>query len=251
MDNSPMYDDAFGVGVGAEWDVVRHRLQLYDVQQSALFVSESHALEALAHLCGHGDVVPLLQAQRRAMSAAINRVLWDEGSGIYRQVDASPKQRGFSYAISPTSFYPMLGGVPTAAQATRLVADHLTNASEFCVSSTACNGYMPSISRADPNFWDNSYWRGRAWAPLHLLVWIGLSQPMYAEIPIVASARKALAAQSHALLMGEWRRHRRVYENYNSTTGEGGDVQNANPFYHWGAALAYVAMREASGAELR
>ena len=44
--------------------------------------------------------------------------------------------------------------------------------------------------------------------------------------------------------MGEWRRHRRVYENYNSTTGEGGDVQNANPFYHWGALLGYVALRE-------
>jgi hypothetical protein len=39
-------------------------------------------------------------------------------------------------------------------------------------------------------------------------------------------------SQAHALLMGEWRAHRRVFENYNSTSGTGGDVGNANPFYH-------------------
>ena len=34
-------------------------------------------------------------------------------------------------------------------------------------------------------------------------------------------------------------------QNYNSTTGIGGNVGDSNPFYHWGANLGYIALREA------
>ena len=181
-----MYYDTFGRGRGAEWATASHRVELYDVQQSALFVSESLALEALANVTGNVVLCPRLRKQRIAMSAAINRVLWDDGTGIYRQVDASPARRGFSPVISPTSFYPMIAGVATADQALRMVRDHLTNASEFGVEGTVVrakgsDGFMPSISRADPSYGDNDYWRGRSWGPLHLLVWLGLSSPAYAN----------------------------------------------------------------------
>jgi hypothetical protein len=33
-----------------------------------------------------------------------------------------------------------------------------------------------------------------------------------------------------------------VYENYNADTGEGGDVLNSDPFYHWGALLALIPL---------
>ena len=39
-----------------------------------------------------------------------------------------------------------------------------------------------------------------------------------------------------------------MHENYNSTTGVGGGVVNSNPFYHWGANLGYIALREAATA---
>ena len=45
--------------------------------------------------------------------------------------------------------------------------------------------------------------------------------------------------------MVEWRAHRHVHENYNSTLGIGCDVPDSNPFYHWGSNLGYIAMREA------
>ena len=60
----------------------------------------------------------------------------------------------------------------------------------------------------------------------------------------IDAARKGLCKQSLALLMVEWRAHRHVHENYNSTTGIGCDVDSSNPFYHWGANLGYIAMRE-------
>lgn len=99
---------------------------------------------------------------------AANATLWDESTGLYRQVDASSDKKGFSSAISPTSFYGMIGGVPSVTQAERMVKNYLTNSSEFCVDAgpefteegaETCPFSIPSISRSDPNYWDNSYWR--------------------------------------------------------------------------------------------
>ena len=139
-------------------------------------------------------------------------------------------------------------------QAERMVKEHLTNSSEFCVDAgdefTAvgaqrCPFSLPSISRSDPNFWDNSYWRGRIWGPTNLLTWLGLSNPAYASSARITAARKGLCKQSLNLLMVEWQEHRHVHENYNATLGIGCDVDNSNPFYHWGSNLGYIAMREA------
>ena len=253
MDNSPMYYNAFN-DTQASWDSAAGRLQLYDVQMSALFVSESIALQQLAVLVAQPAALPMLSTQAKTMAALVNGSLWDETTGIYRQRDASPAKLGFSPVLSPTSFYPMLGGIPSEAQAERMIANHLTNASEFCVdpgapefesSAERCPYAIPSISRSDPNFWDNTYWRGRIWGPLNLLVWLSLSHPKYAAMPRVASARKGLCAQAHAALMVEWREKHHVHENLNATNGQGCDVGNSNPFYHWGALSGYISMREA------
>lgn len=77
------------------------------------------------------------------------------------------------------------------------------------------------------------------------MTWFGLSAPPYADKPIFKAARQGLCRQSAALLMGEWLEFHHVHENYNSTTGRGGDVDNSNPFYHWGANLGWIAMQEA------
>ena len=130
-------------GIAADFDGTLGRLQLYDVQMSSLFVSESHALQALAPLAGQpAGVVAQLARQSADVTALMQSVLWDANTKIYRQVDASPKRRGFSAAISPTSFYPMIAGVATVPQAEAMVTGHLTNASEFCVD--------PGTDFADP-----------------------------------------------------------------------------------------------------
>jgi putative isomerase len=37
-----------------------------------------------------------------------------------------------------------------------------------------------------------------------------------------------------------------LHENYNSNTGEGGDVTNCDAFYHWGALLGLIEWIEDS-----
>ena len=46
--------------------------------QSALFVSESQALQALAAVAGATAAAPALERQGRAMAALVNGSLWDE-----------------------------------------------------------------------------------------------------------------------------------------------------------------------------
>ena len=243
MDNSPMYYDSFGPGQGASWDDVSNRVQLFDVQHSALFVAESNALQQLARAAGApAKVVAELRAQGQEIAGLINELLWDNATGIYRQRDASGQQLGFSPSVSPTSFYPMLAGIATPAQVDRLLADHLLSASGFGVGVAGTPFFLPSISRDNPAFFDNNYWRGRAWGPLHLLTWLSLSN--YIGQPGVAAARRALSDQAAQLLLGDWLSLRQVHENYNATLGTGNDVINSNPFYHWGANLAYIKLRE-------
>lgn len=164
---------------------------------------------------------------------------------------AANTSRTFSPVLSPTSFYPMMSGIPSVAMAETMVRRHLTNSSEFCVDpgeefesessvQGACPYAIPSVSRSDPNFWDNTYWRGRIWGPLNLLVWISLSHEDYSKVPRIAAARKSLCAQAHAALMVEWRSKRHVHENLNATTADGCDVDNSNPFYHWYAKRACI-----------
>ena len=97
---------------------------------------------------------------------------------------------------------------------------------------------MPSISRNDPAYEDQDYWRGRIWAPLNFLVYLAMRQAR------ISSARKDLSQKSKELLLKEWLENGHVHENYNGTTGEGCDVINSDKFYHWGALLSLISLIE-------
>ncbi len=98
---------------------------------------------------------------------------------------------------------------------------------------------IPSISRNDPAFNDNDYWRGRIWAPMNFLVYLGLRNY---DLP---EARKILSDKSLELIMKDWNKDHHVYENYNAVTGEGADVSNSDGFYSWGGLLALIPLMEA------
>ena len=54
---------------------------------------------------------------------------------------------------------------------------------------------------------------------------------------------KTLAEKSLRIFEPEWKENRHVHENYNAITGEGCDVPSSDKFYHWGALLAAIALR--------
>ena len=72
------------------------------MQQSALFVSESLALQKLAAVAGAETSLPLLQQQSATMAALINGSLWDDATGIYRQRDATGAPHYHTHARAHT-----------------------------------------------------------------------------------------------------------------------------------------------------
>jgi putative isomerase len=233
LDNSPMWDDA-------NYDNSTNRLLLWDVGLNAMVVRDCQELIEMATILGRSvQVIDKLKQRREQLINMMNEHLWNDDFGLY--LNKHTDSMSLSYRLSPCNFYPLLvKGLVTDEQAVKMMK-HLTNETEFCVSKK-CPYSLPSIARNDPAFKDNTYWRGRIWAPMNFLVYLGLKE--YDHIPDVKNARHVLCDQSKSLLLYNWRKYGHIQENYNALTGEGCDVVNADPFYHWGALNAMMNLLE-------
>jgi len=223
LDNSPMYDDV-------PFDPKTNTMQLADVGLLSLYIMDCNSMAEMATILG--KTADANEVHKRALFYTKQlATLWDEKTGIFlnRRMDNNVK----SYRLSPTNFYPMLARACTQQQAERMIKEHYYNPREFYGEYV-----MPSIARNDTGFKDNSYWRGRIWGPMNFLVYMGM------ENYDLEAARADLITKSKALLMKNWKADGGVYENYNSITGVGADVTNADGFYHWGALLTFMEFIE-------
>ncbi len=224
LDNSPMYDDAV-------YDRISHQMLLADVGLVSLYINDCRSLSEIAAVLGRTEEEREL-GERAARFSAKLETLWDAGSGLYLNRDLLTGE--FSHRLSPTLFYPLLAKVPDQKQAERMIKEHFYDPGEFWGEFI-----MPSIARNDPAFKDNHYWRGRIWAPMNFLVYLGLRNY---DLP---EARKDMAEKSENLLLRSWLGERHVYENYNAETGRGDDAGSwSDEFYHWGALLGFISLME-------
>ena len=221
LDNSTMYD-------GAPYDSTTRLQQLADVGLMSLYIEDCRALADIAKELNKPDVEKELH-QRAATYAASLKTLWNDKFGLFlnKRLDNGE----FSYRLSPTLFYPLLAGVATQQQAERMVAEHFYNPKEFWGE-----WILPSSARNDTAYHDNTYWRGRIWAPMNFLVYLGFRNYNSPE------AKKDLVEKSKKLLLKSWLSNQYIYENYNAETGEGDDVANSDKFYHWGALLGFISL---------
>ena len=223
LDNSPMYD-------GVPFNKQKHLLEQHDVGMSSLYIMDCDYLALIAEELGYKKDVTELR--KRAEYYRNNLAgLWDDKTGFY--YNRSTRDLKFNYRTSPTCFYPLLAKVPTQSQAERMIKEHLLDTDEFWGEYV-----IPSVPKNDPAFKDNEYWRGRIWAPLNFLVYLGLNNYEFPEV------RHAFAEKSQKLLLKSWLSHGYVFENYNALTGEGDDVVRSDKFYHWGALLGYISLME-------
>lgn len=223
LDNAPMYDDI-------PFDTTTHLLQLQDVGLSSLYIADCDALAQIATVLGRTPEAAELSARADQFRTAMQR-LWDEKTGLFlnRRTDTGC----FEHRLSPTHFYPLLAGIPTPEQARRMIAEHFFNPDEFWGE-----WILPACARNDPAYPEQEYWRGRIWAPMNWLVYLGLRRY---ELP---EARNALVEKSRALLLKEWREHGHVHENYCGNTGQGCNAERSDAFYHWGGLLGLIALLE-------
>jgi putative isomerase len=224
LDNAPMYDDI-------PFDTRSHLLMLQDVGLNALFIRDCEALSEIAEILGRTGEANELRERAREFRHKMQS-LWSEEAGLFLNRRADTHE--FSPRLSPTHFYPLLAGVASAEQAGRMIQEHFFNPEEFWGE-----WILPSCARNDPAYPEQEYWRGRIWAPMNFLVYLGL---LRYDLP---EARRELVERSKALLLKEWHGSGHIHENYCGDTGHGCNAERSDAFYHWGGLLGLIALMEA------
>jgi len=227
MDDSPMYE-------GVPFDEATSTLALQDVGLNSLYVADCKALAEIANVLGYVSDATELTARANLIAQRMAS-LWNPGVGLYlnRRTDTGR----FSPALSPTMFFPLLAGLVSPKRAQEMVQKHLMNPAEFY------GPYMiPSISRDNPDFPRQRYWKGAVWPPLNFLVYLGLRKYGFTGID------RELARTSDSMLLRGWDEHGIIAENYSALTGTGDDPRlSSDPFHSWGALMGIMSMIE-SGA---
>ena len=221
MDNAPIHDET-------RYDPATRSLDCLDVGLNSLLALDAEMLSLIAAELGDEAAARAHAARAAATRDLIRTDLWDSE----RRIFANRLWSGaFVRSLGPTSFYPLAAGVPTADQTEDLL-DHLADPATF-----GGDPGLPGVTRDDPAFADNSYWRGRIWPPLNYWVWQGLRRAGR------RTEARDLAERSFALFSAAWAR-RLCPENYNATTGEPLDQPDTDGFYGWGALMPAMAVGE-------
>lgn len=227
LDNSPMYDHV-------AYNEKTNTMELADVGLNSLYALDCKCLAFISRVCGRLTEEKLYHAEFERIKGLMNQKMYDPNAGMYCNLHWNGEK---DYRFSPTNFYPLLAGIPSAGQAKAMVNGHLLNENEFWGTYV-----IPSISKNCSAFSDQDYWRGRIWGPMNFLVYEGLKQ--YSCLDEFNRIAYLFADKSLKLFMNEWNEESHIHENYNCITGDGDDKFNADPFYTWGALLAYLPMCE-------
>jgi hypothetical protein len=223
------YDDSpqwFGV---APYNTNSQTLELDTVERNCLYAMDCWMLAWMAEQVGERRDAKALTREHAQMKANINGLLWDSQRQCYYNRPWHPKEgRQFMPQVSPDIFFALLGKVADAEQAIAL-RKLFNDPSRF-----AGEWILPTISRDDPSFPQQHYWRGKVWAPINYLVYQGL------KINEWDHEARLLAESSAKLFFKAWREKAECRENFLSTTGEG----SSDPHYTWGALMALLAVEE-------
>ncbi len=216
-DDSPMFDEA-------EYVERTCTLNMETVCINSYYVLDAEMLSYIARELGKDKDASIFLRQRDEMAHSINEMLWDEKEGIYKNRLWSGK---LSNILTPMSFYPLLAGVADESHANRMIK-HLLDPKKFWGEYV-----IPTVSRSEPSFTDQQYWRGNIWGPTNYLTYQGLKRYHFDEIAA------EFAEKSVRLFMQNWSERATNNENY-LITGEGAACKH----YTWGTLLCLIGVEE-------
>ena len=217
QDDLPLWEEA-------EWDPRREVLAMSAVDLCSYRALDLECLSRIARILGDPAAARRLEAERRRLVAAMNRVLWSEAAGLY--LDELPAGR--SPRVAASNFLPLIAGVPSARRARRMVGV-LRDPARFWGEWV-----LPTISRDDPAFDDQQYWRGSIWPPMNYLVLQGLRRYGFDELA------SELAWKGALMFLADRRRTGFCRENFDARSGRG----RGHRFQSWGPLFALGAIEE-------
>ncbi|TET26211.1 MAG: hypothetical protein E3J76_00520 [Candidatus Aminicenantes bacterium] len=218
QDDSPNWEEAF-------FDEGTGTLTMNCLDLNSLYTLDAWCLAQMASVLDEKFDYESYMAEYERMKEMINLNLWDEKEGFYFDRHWNGK---FSKKKAASNFYPLLARIPDQKRAQRMLR-HLLNENEFWGDYV-----IPTISRDDPAFKDQQYWRGTIWPPTNYLVYQGLKAYGF---DAVASE---FAKKSSSLFLRSWENFQLCPENYDSRTGEAGGQR----YQSWGALFALIALEE-------
>ncbi len=140
-----------------------------------------------------------------ARKVRIDRLLWDEASGLYLDYDLARKsRRDYPFA---TTFYPLWAGIASEVQARRVVAVALT-------LLEAPGGLKTSV-RETGSQWDAPY----GWAPLQLLAVEGMRRYGF------SAEADRISQKFLSLVLKEFQEHHAIFEKYDVVRRESATSQ--------------------------
>ena len=217
QDDLPLWEEA-------EWDPRREVLAMSAVDLCSYRALDLECLSRIARILGDPAAALRLETERRRLVATMNEVLWSEAAGLY--LDELPAGR--SPRVAASNFLPLIAGVPSARRARRMVGV-LRDPARFWGE-----WLLPSISRDDPAFNDQQYWRGSIWPPMNYLVLQGLRRYGFDELA------SELAWKGALMFLADRRRTGFCRENFDARSGRG----RGRRFQSWGPLFALGAIEE-------
>ncbi|MBN2245633.1 MAG: hypothetical protein JW755_07290 [Candidatus Aminicenantes bacterium] len=195
------------------------------VDLNSLYTLDCWCLAEIANILNMRSDHQRYLEEYEQMKALVNEHFWDEKAGFYfdRYWDGR-----LSTKKAASNFYPLIAKIPNEERALRMIKHLLDNDlfwGEFII---------PTISRDDPAFKTQQYWRGTVSPPVNYLVYQGLKS--YGFDAVAAE----FAKKSWDLFQKSWENFQLCPENYDSRTGEGGGLR----YHSWGALLALIAVEE-------
>ena len=209
----------------ARWVEGTETFDLSCVDLNAYLAMDLESLAWLARETGDEERARRFRAEWERLRDRMNGLLWNEERGLYldRKWDGS-----WSPRVAASNFLPMAAGVPSPEQARRMM-ETLTDPRWFWGDYV-----LPTISRNDPLFPEQQYWRGTIWPPMNYLVYQGIKRYGFDR------AAGELAQRSVALFLRSWEEYQLCRENYDSRTGEGGGQR----YQSWGPLFALMGVEE-------
>ena len=217
QDDLPLWDEA-------EWDPRREVLAMSAVDLCSYRALDLECLSRIARILGDGPTARRLDAMYHRLAETMNRTLWCEAAGLY--LDQLPSGR--SPRVAASHFLPLIAGIPSRRRARRM-AGVLRDPSRFWGEWV-----LPTISRDDPAFGDQQYWRGSIWPPMNYLVLQGLRRYGFDDLA------SDLAWKGARMFLADRRRTGFCRENFDARTGRG----CGRRFQSWAPLFALGALEE-------
>ncbi len=218
QDDLPNWDEALWVDEAETFDLACVDLNSY-------LAMDLEALGWLAGELGEAEKATRYREMWRRLRDRMNEHLWNEERGLYLDRKWSG---AWSPRVAASNFLPLAAGVPDETRARRMM-ETLTDPEWFWGDFV-----LPTISRNDPAFPAQQYWRGTIWPPMNYLVYQGIKRYAFDH------TAGELAQRSVALFLRSWKDYQLCRENYDSRTGEGGGQR----YQSWGPLFALIGVEE-------